>query len=118
VAIVAGGRLAASGRLTDVLAFDVHGWELVVSNLRPEVLARLGAVVKKTTEISAGRYSLELALDPPPERLLAELVSTGASLVSLNPLRDTLEDVFVRRVTEAGGGARVPPPAEATSARR
>jgi ABC-2 type transport system ATP-binding protein len=117
VAIVAGGRLAASGRLTDVLAFDVHGWELVVSNLRPEVLARLGGVVKKTTEISAGRYSLELALDPPPERLLAELVSTGASLVSLNPLRDTLEDVFVRRVTEAGGGARVPP-AEATGARR
>ncbi len=118
VAIVAGGRLAASGKLTDVLAFDVHGWELVVSNLRPEVLARLGGVVKKTTEISAGRYSLELALDPPPERLLADLVSTGASLVSLNPLRDTLEDVFVRRVAEAGGGARVPPPAEVTGARR
>jgi ABC-2 type transport system ATP-binding protein len=118
VAIVAGGRLAASGRLTDVLAFDVHGWELVVSNLRPEVLARLGTVVKKTTEISAGRYSLELALDPPPERLLAELVSTGASLVSLNPLRDTLEDVFVRRVAEAGAGERVPPPEEVTGARR
>jgi ABC-2 type transport system ATP-binding protein len=118
VAIVAGGRLAASGRLTDVLAFDVHGWELVVSNVRPEVLARLGSAVTKTTEIAAGRYSLELALDPPPERLLAELVSTGASLVSLNPLRDTLEDVFVRRVAEAGGGARVPPPAEVTDARR
>jgi ABC-2 type transport system ATP-binding protein len=118
VAIVAGGRLAASGRLTDVLAFDVHGWELVVSNLRPEVLARLGTVVTKTTEISDGRYSLELALDPPPERLLAELVSMGASLVSLNPLRDTLEDVFVRRVTEAGAGARVPPPGEVTGARR
>ena len=27
VAVVAGGRLAASGRLTDILAFEVHGWE-------------------------------------------------------------------------------------------
>ena len=41
-----------------------------------------------------------------PERLLADLIATGASLVSLNPLRDTLEDFFVRRVAEAGAGAR------------
>ena len=33
VAVVAGGRLAAAGRLTDILAFQVRGWELVVSNL-------------------------------------------------------------------------------------
>ena len=30
VAVVAGGRLAAAGRLTDILAFEVRGWELVV----------------------------------------------------------------------------------------
>ena len=30
VAVVAGGRLAASGTLTDILAFEVRGWELVV----------------------------------------------------------------------------------------
>ena len=29
VAVVAGGRLAAAGRLTDILAFQVRGWELV-----------------------------------------------------------------------------------------
>ena len=34
VAVVAGGRLAASGRLTDILAFEVHGWELVVAEPR------------------------------------------------------------------------------------
>ncbi len=33
VAVVAGGRLAASGRLTDILAFEVRGWELVVAEL-------------------------------------------------------------------------------------
>ena len=35
VAVVAGGRLAAAGRLADILAFQVRGWELVVDNLRP-----------------------------------------------------------------------------------
>ena len=46
------------------------------------------------------------ALSEPPERVLTELVATGAVLVSLNPLRDTLEDFFVRRVAEVGDGAR------------
>jgi ABC-2 type transport system ATP-binding protein len=116
VAVVAGGRLAAVGRLTDILAFAVHGWELVVANLRPEVLARIGAAVQRSVEISPGRYSLELALDPPPERLLTDLIAGGASLVSLNPLRETLEDFFVRRVSEAGLGARAAHPEERSPA--
>ena len=49
--------------------------------------------------ISDGRYTLELPLDPPPEQLLAELTAGGAHLVSLNPIRETLEDVFVESVT-------------------
>ena len=118
VAVVAGGRLAASGRLTDILAFEVHGWELVVSNLKPEVLERVTASVRRAIEISPGRYTLELALDPPPERLLSDLIATGATLVSLNPLRETLEDFFVRRVAEAGTGARPAlPPQEPDHAR-
>jgi hypothetical protein len=40
-------------------------------------------------------------LTPPPERTLAELVGQGASLVSLTPMRDTLEDFFVRQVSGA-----------------
>jgi ABC-2 type transport system ATP-binding protein len=118
VAVVAKGRLAAFGRLTEILAFEVHGWELVVANLKPEVLARMASSIQRSIEISPGRYTLELALDPPPERLLADLIATGASLVSLNPLRETLEDFFVRRVAEAGDGARAPQPTEVSGARR
>src|ERR1041385_3610557 len=33
VAILAGGRLVAAGRLSDLLAFQVRGWELVVSGV-------------------------------------------------------------------------------------
>jgi ABC-2 type transport system ATP-binding protein len=102
VAVVAGGRLAASGRVSEILAFEVRGWELVMSGLRPEVIAKMTAGSRKIVEISPGRYSIELALDQPPERVLSELTATGASLVSINPVHDTLEDFFVKRVAEAG----------------
>jgi hypothetical protein len=38
-------------------------------------------------------------LTPAPEQILAGLIAQGAQLVTLNPLRDTLEDVFVRQVS-------------------
>ena len=34
VGVVAGGRLAAAGRLSEMLAFAVQGWELVVAGLK------------------------------------------------------------------------------------
>jgi ABC-2 type transport system ATP-binding protein len=109
VAVVAGGQLAASGRLTDILAFQVRGWELVMASLRPEVVARVASRLTRTTEISPQRYALELPLESRPEQVLADLTASGATLVSLNPLRDTLEDFFVRRVAEVGEGARAMP---------
>jgi ABC-2 type transport system ATP-binding protein len=106
VAVVAGGQLAAAGRLTDMLAFQVRGWELVVADLKPDVLARLEPEVVRSTEISPQRYALELGREVAPDRFLSEVMATGATLVSLNPVRDTLEDFFVRRVAEVGEGAR------------
>jgi ABC-2 type transport system ATP-binding protein len=106
VGVVASGRLAVTGRLSEMLAFQVRGWELVVSGLRPDVLARLGPQVTRSTEIAPGRFALDLAPEPPPEILVASVVAAGATLVSLNPVRETLEEFFVRRVAEAGAGAR------------
>lgn len=108
VAVLAGGRLAASGTLTDILAFQVHGWELVMANVSPEVLAKVTPAVRNVIEISPGRYALELSLDQAPDRILAELTAAGAALISLNPMRDTLEDFFMKRVAEMGTGARAP----------
>jgi ABC-2 type transport system ATP-binding protein len=106
VAVVARGRLAAVGRLSEILAFKVHGWELVMSDISPEVLARVRESARRTTEISPGRYSLELSLDQAPHRILSELSAAGATLISLNPLRETLEDYFMERVADMGNGAR------------
>jgi ABC-2 type transport system ATP-binding protein len=108
VAIVAGGRLAAAGRLNDLLAFEVRGWELIISDGTPDVLARVAPIARKTTDLSHGRYAIDLALDHPPERVMNDLSALGAKLVSINPIRDTLEDLFVRRVAEAGSARQEP----------
>jgi len=101
VAMLAAGRLVACGSLTDMLAFQIRGWELVVAGVSAETIARLGARVLRATPIGDGRFALELPLGPAPERLIVDLTGAGARLVSLNPLRDTLEDLFVRRVSHA-----------------
>ena len=103
VAILAKGRLVAAGRLSEMLAFEVRGWELVVSGLKDEVLTRAQQrhQVTRATRLAEGRYALELPLTPPPERTLAEIVGQGAALVSLTPIRDTLEDFFVQQVSGA-----------------
>ena len=87
VAVVAGGRLAATGRLSDMLAFEIRGWELVIADLRPEVLARIAGQLQKTTEISPQRYALELPLQLPPERILADSAGGNARLVHQSATR-------------------------------
>jgi ABC-2 type transport system ATP-binding protein len=99
VAILAKGRLVATGRLAEMLALQARGWELVVGGAGESLIASLGSRVRRAVRISEGRYTLELALDPPPEQLLADLTAGGAHLASLNPIRETLEDVFVQSVT-------------------
>jgi ABC-2 type transport system ATP-binding protein len=99
VAILAKGRLITAGRLTDMLALRARGWEVVVAGASDTLIASLGPRVRRVVRISEGRYTLELALDPPPEQLLADLTAGGAQLASLNPIRETLEDVFVQSVT-------------------
>ena len=99
VAILAKGRLITSGRLTDMLALRAGGWELVVAGATDALIASLGPRVQRAVKISEGRYTLDLPLDPPPEQMLADLTAGGAHLASLNPIRETLEDVFVESVT-------------------
>src|SRR5437764_4808975 len=75
VAILAKGRLVASGRLSEILAFGVRGWELVVADLRDDVLARHQSRITHAHAIGGGRFSLELPGETAPEQLLGELTA-------------------------------------------
>jgi ABC-2 type transport system ATP-binding protein len=100
VAILAKGRLVASGRLSDMLAFGVRGWELVIANVSDAVIAKYKTRISRAHQIGGGRFALELPVDAVPDRLLTELIADGGALVSLNPLRETLESFFVEHVRQ------------------
>ena len=96
-------RAASSWRTAGFRIFrrsTSRGWELIVSGLTPESLERHRARVQRVTLLGEHRYSLELPLEPAPELLLRDLLGGGAQLVSLNPIRETLEDFFVKKVAE------------------
>ena len=99
VAILAKGRLVTAGRLSDMLAFQIQGWELVASHVSEELARSLEKRARKIVKLGEGRYSIDLPIDPGPDQLIAELSDRGAQLVSVNPIRETLEDFFVREVT-------------------
>jgi ABC-2 type transport system ATP-binding protein len=99
VAILARGRLVSTGRLSDMLAFHVRGWELVVSGVPDASAPAVGPDVRRVMRIGDGRYELDLPIEAKPDRVMAQIAAAGGQIVSLNPIRDTLEDIFVQQVT-------------------
>src|SRR5688572_5693924 len=103
VAILAGGRLAAAGDLSELLAFQIRAWELVVSGVGETSLERARAAgdVTRVTALGAQRFALEVPLSADPVRVMNHFKAHGGQLVSLNPVRETLEDFFVRQIAAA-----------------
>ncbi len=110
VGIVSAGRLAAAGRVADLVSSETRGWQLVVGGLDPALAAQLtseGAVVSRD---GADRHLLTLPAGPPPDAIVARMKTAGVALISLTAVRESLEDVFMARVREQGGrDAGLPP---------
>jgi ABC-2 type transport system ATP-binding protein len=106
VAILANGRLAATGRLSDMLAFQIRGWEIVASGVNDRLLRSLETRATRLVRLGDGRCSIEVPPDVSPDRIVSELSAGGAHLLTLNPIRDTLEDFFVKQVAGTGGADR------------
>jgi len=102
VGILNRGRLVVSGSLTDLTSAQARAWEIVatMAGIGPKSPFMTGAA--RVEEVGPGRYRFELDADTRPEPFIAELVDAGAELVSVTPVRTTLEDVFVRAVGTHG----------------
>jgi ABC-2 type transport system ATP-binding protein len=107
VAVLARGRLVAQGRISDIVAFQPRGWEAIVEGVPAAAMARVGARASRQQQIADGRYALEFPVDLPPERIVGDLVRDGGRLVSITPVRETLEDFFVTHVAAAGQADRM-----------
>jgi ABC-2 type transport system ATP-binding protein len=101
VAIVAAGRLVAQGSVAELVPFRIREWELVVANLPEPVIGAIMPRVSRLTALGGDRYQLLVPGDAAPEAFIADLTAAGARVISLNPVRQTLEDFFVRTVRES-----------------
>jgi ABC-2 type transport system ATP-binding protein len=104
VAILARGRLVKAGTISELTAAGhSRGWELVLAGVTEALAARLARISTRVTRIADGHYSATLTGETRPEPVIAEAAAAGGALLSITPLRTTLEDVFL----EALGAAPV-----------
>jgi ABC-2 type transport system ATP-binding protein len=100
VAILAKGRLVTTGRLTDMLAFRARGWDVIVEGLGDAAVQSLAPMIVRRQAIANGQFALEVGADHAPEAIATAIAAAGGRLLSLTPIRETLEDFFVRQVAD------------------
>ncbi len=110
IAIVAKGRMAAAGKISDLLARQIRRWDIVVDEM-PEPPGPFGevAALESVRHVSGQRYAIEASPREDPMRVVTALLARGGRLVSINPVHETLEDLFVRHADETSTVSRVAP---------
>jgi ABC-2 type transport system ATP-binding protein len=103
IAIVVKGALTASGPLSELVTANLKGWEIVVDGVEQ---APTGPALRKVTLLAPGRFAVEALASEDPVQLARELTGPTGRLVSINPVHDTLEDLFVQHVDNAAGTDR------------
>lgn len=98
VAILNRGRLVEAGKLSEILKSRANEIEVVVSTSDQQALQSLAALALEIHPTNDGAR-LRLESDQHLAALLDILHRAGGRLVSINPVRDSLEDLFVREVT-------------------
>ncbi|MBA2378836.1 MAG: ABC transporter ATP-binding protein [Blastocatellia bacterium] len=99
VAILRKGRLAATGNLTDLLSETggTRSFEIVVSGVSPVALNEdLTAVAGATTAFHPSGARIEVLAEEDIDRVFPMIRKNGGRLVSVTPVKQSLEDLFVR----------------------
>ena len=98
VAILAAGRLQALGSVSELVEFSIRAWDLLLDGVDQALMARLRADDVEVTSLGGGRVQVHFAGSRPPEPILQLASAAGARVLSLQPIRETLEDVFLKHV--------------------
>jgi ABC-2 type transport system ATP-binding protein len=97
VAILKRGRVVEAGKVADILQRRSRAFEVVVHEVNEAGLAALRALAAELKQTPAG-VRLQVASEAELARVLAFLRQHGGQLVSVNPVRESLEELFVREV--------------------
>jgi ABC-2 type transport system ATP-binding protein len=96
IALLRGGSVVATGQLDEILTLDVSAMEVLVSGTSARQIEQLGSHVKARQV--GDRWHLEV-----PSAALGDVVQatvqSGARVLSVQPIRQSLEEFFVREIS-------------------
>jgi ABC-2 type transport system ATP-binding protein len=104
VAILNGGRLQQVGALHEILKVRIEAHEIVLSGISPETSSGLKPLCDEMIPMGE-RLQLRARSQQQVETIISYALAHGAGLVSVNPVRPSLEDHFFHEVTGDTGGA-------------
>lgn len=102
VAILNKGRLLQVGALHEILNVRIEGHEIILARLKDGMLEKLKSMCDEIMPMG-DRVHLRVRKSSQLESIVSYAVEQGAELVSVNPVRPSLEDHFFQEVQ-----ARVP----------
>ena len=110
VAVIVHGRIRYEGHIEQFLDEGDRMSELVISGIAPEVAQRLEEDLGGELRGHGDRIAVRLR-DKDSNDAIQLVLSSGADVISLNPERASLEDIFMTAVEEGelddpGEGAR------------
>jgi len=94
VAILKKGRLAHAGSLDELRVQESSAFEIIVTNAAPELL-KLWLGEKASVSTTAGAVRIEVRDEQEIDTILETVRRANGKLVSINPIRQSLEDLFV-----------------------
>ena len=94
VGVLSGGKLQGVGAPADIVSIEVHAMEILFEERGKRPLPN--ELKEKATSIG-GRYRMEVS-EAELYSALAQLESCNARILSISPVRPTLEDYFLRLV--------------------
>ena len=100
VGIILGGRLAAVGRVEELLASPLEQIEVTASGLAPEAVEALAKRSVTPPVRSGDRILVAVKGDGDLGEVLREVLRAGGRIHSVVPHRRTLEEVFLERIRE------------------
>jgi ABC-2 type transport system ATP-binding protein len=101
VAVLHRGRLQGCGELSKILGLGVSSTELVLQGPSAEVMTAL--MPYASSMIRTGeRVRLEIPEENEVQRILEIVLRGGTKLVSVNPVKRSLEDYFLQKVGAPG----------------
>jgi len=103
VGILYGGELKNIGKLGDLLSTRIKDYEIVARGIPEHILEEWRSRVERLL-VERDQALMIVRRESEARELLSKITELGATLVSFNPRRETLEEYFIEQVRGEGNG--------------